>query len=328
MNKPTIFISYSNKDKDWVRNWLLPRIEKESLKTHIDYRDFELAKLIKQIKKDFAEQKIEKESYPPIPEENVDIVRLSQTGYEFFGRQKELKQFNEAWGSEAINMIAFVAYGGTGKSTLVNKWLEKMGWDNYRGAKRVFAWSFYSQGTGERVTSADLFIKEALAWFGDENPEGGSLWDRGKRLANLISQDKTLLILDRLEPLQSYLDVEKGKIKDPALSVLVTELAKNNNGLCIITTREEIPDIRLRFPSYVLQQNLEQISDEAGRALLRVRGIRVIYSHAICHDAAADCAFHSDFRFICEISRLVRYAIHALGAELFWVYSLFYFSAA
>ncbi|UCE07881.1 MAG: hypothetical protein JSW07_07575, partial [bacterium] len=146
-------------------------------------------------------------------------------------------------------------------------------WDNYRGAKRVFAWSFYSQGTSERVTSADLFIKEALVWFGDENPEAGSPWDKGKRLAHLIRQDKTLLILDGLEPLQSYLDVEKGKIKDPALAVLVTELAKNNNGLCIITTREEIPDI-LRFPSSVLQLNLEQISDEAGRALLRVRGIR------------------------------------------------------
>ena len=64
-------------------------------------------------------------------------------------------------------MISFVAWGGVGKSTLVNKWRERLAADNYRGAKRVFAWSFYSQGTGERVTSADIFIAEALKWFGD-----------------------------------------------------------------------------------------------------------------------------------------------------------------
>jgi hypothetical protein len=206
------------------------------------------------------------------PPEKVAIERLPQTPFELFGRKNELKILDEAWETEATNIVCFVAWGGVGKSTLVNKWIEYLKKDNYRGAKRVFAWSFYSQGTGERATSADLFIKEALAWFGGKNPEAGSPWDKGKRLAHLIRQDKTLLILDGLEPLQSYLDVEKGKIKDPALAVLVTELAKNNNGLCIITTREAIPDIR-RFPSTARQVNLEQISDEAGRALLRVRGI-------------------------------------------------------
>ena len=37
--------------------------------------------------------------------------------------------------------------------------------DNYQDAERVFAWSFYSQGTSEQVTSADSFISEALTWF-------------------------------------------------------------------------------------------------------------------------------------------------------------------
>ncbi len=352
MSNPTIFISYSHKDQDWVRNWFLPRFETNGFQTHIDYRDFEigipdltnmeravetcvktilvgtpnyvgseycqlefimlqtddtvgmrkkilplmlhecelpkhhkiftyadfrdknewkfqLQRLKDQIKKDLEKQ--EKKIYSP--PDKVDITRLPQTGYELFGRQKELTLLNDAWESEKVNLIAFVACGGTEKSTLVNKWVEKLRWDNYRSAKRVFAWSFYSQGTDERVTSADLFIKEALVWFGDTNPEAGLPWDKGKRLANLIRQDKTLLILDGLESLQSDVDFEKGKIKDPAPAVLVAEFAKNNNGLCIITTREEIPDIR-RFPSSALQVNLEQISDEAGRALLRVRGIR------------------------------------------------------
>ena len=40
MNK--IFISYSSKDQDWVRNWLLSQLESTGLHAHIDFRDFEI----------------------------------------------------------------------------------------------------------------------------------------------------------------------------------------------------------------------------------------------------------------------------------------------
>lgn len=36
------FISYSSKDKEWVRNILLPRLEQERLRICIDYRNFEI----------------------------------------------------------------------------------------------------------------------------------------------------------------------------------------------------------------------------------------------------------------------------------------------
>ena len=61
------------------------------------------------------------------------------------------------------NVVSLVAWGGVGKSTLVNKWLEALEADNWRGAGRVLGWSFYSQGTDERVTSADQFVDDALA---------------------------------------------------------------------------------------------------------------------------------------------------------------------
>ncbi len=208
---------------------------------------------------------------PVLPK--ISLEKLPLTGAELFGRNKELERLDQAWESAQTHVFCFVAWGGVGKSTLVNKWLEYLQDDNYRGAKRVFAWSFYSQGTGEKVTSADLFIKEALGWFDDPQPEQGSPWDKGKRLAELVRREKTLLILDGLEPLQSYSDFEKGKIKDPALAVLVTELAKNNPGLCVITTREAVPELD-RYPHTTQTIPLDQISDEAGRALLRVRGIR------------------------------------------------------
>jgi tetratricopeptide (TPR) repeat protein len=355
MNKASVFISYSHKDKEWVRSWLLHNIEDAGIQVHIDYRDFELGKaslhcmeeavetcdktilvytknwvdseftqfeavmlqtesplnlnkkiipillencdipkrlkilnyanftdkaewdtqlerVIKHIKKDFEITEPEKKTWPPLEARHVDIKRLPQTGFELFGRHKELTLLNETWENKAANILCFVAYGGVGKSTLVNKWVEKLRWDNYRGAEKVYAWSFYSQGTRQRVTSADMFISNALEWFGDKDPKQGSPWNKGKRLARLINNYKTLLILDGLEPLQSGEKVEKGKIKDAALSTLVRELAKYNNGLCIITTRERVPEID-RYTKTTIQLDLEHISDEAGRKLLEMRRI-------------------------------------------------------
>lgn len=37
-----VFISYSHKDSQWVKNWLLPRLEDVGLDVIIDFRDFEI----------------------------------------------------------------------------------------------------------------------------------------------------------------------------------------------------------------------------------------------------------------------------------------------
>ena len=204
----------------------------------------------------------------------IEISRLPVTGAELFGRRKELELLDAAWSSDRTNVVSLVAWGGVGKSTLVNRWREQMEDDNYRGARRVYAWSFYSQGTSERVSSADLFISEALKWFGDTDPTAGSPWDKGERLARLVQREKTLLLLDGLEPLQSPHAHERGKIKDPALLTLLTELARHNPGLCLISTRERVSDLAEFEATTVLHKDLEQISDEAGRALLRVGGVQ------------------------------------------------------
>ncbi|MBN2442185.1 MAG: toll/interleukin-1 receptor domain-containing protein, partial [Spirochaetales bacterium] len=234
--------------------------------------DAQRGRLISQIQKNFNTIE-EKETYPPLDDRYIDISGMPGTGFELYGRQKELALLDDAWENENINLISFVAYGGVGKSTLVNKWLEKMRWDNFRGAGRVFAWSFYSQGTNEYVTSADMFFHFTLQWCGDEDPGAGSPWDKGKRLARLMAGKKTLLVLDGLEPLQSGAEMEKGRIKDPALSVFIREWVKRNRGLCIITTREDLPELDT-FAHKTTQINLEQISCEAGIKLLTLRGVR------------------------------------------------------
>ena len=46
MNQPTqsydVFISYNHQDSQWVREWLLPRLEGANLRVCIDFRDFEI----------------------------------------------------------------------------------------------------------------------------------------------------------------------------------------------------------------------------------------------------------------------------------------------
>ena len=90
--------------------------------------------------------------------DKIDLRRLPETGKALFGRTKEMTFLDEAWSSDQTNLVSLVAWGGVGKSTLINKWLERLRADDFRGAKRVFGWSFYSQGTNERVTSADQFV--------------------------------------------------------------------------------------------------------------------------------------------------------------------------
>ncbi|HEX2211220.1 MAG TPA: TIR domain-containing protein [Longimicrobium sp.] len=209
---------------------------------------------------------------PGAPPEKEEISRLPETGSLLFGRQEEIALLDASWKNASHGVIVFRAWGGVGKSTLMRVWCEAMREENYRGAERVFAWSFYSQGTGERVTSADLFIDTALRWFGDPDPTQGSPWEKGERLAELVRSRRTLLLLDGLEPLQSGSDFDRGTITDPALQTLMQELGRNGGpGLCVVTTREPMAD--LAEEPGVLQVDLEQVSPRSGRALLRVAGV-------------------------------------------------------
>ncbi|MBI1877907.1 MAG: hypothetical protein HYR94_06730, partial [Chloroflexi bacterium] len=86
------------------------------------------------------------------------------------------------------------------------------------------------------------FVDDALRWFGDPNPTQGSPWDKGERLAHLIRQERTLLILDGLEPLQQPPGPDEGKLTDPSLQALLRELSFDQPGLCLLTTRLPVAD--------------------------------------------------------------------------------------
>ncbi len=207
-------------------------------------------------------------------EETVDIHRLPRPGGEIFGRAAEIAWLDACWRDHA-HVATVVAPGGMGKSSLVWTWLQGMLADEWRGAERVYGWSFYSQGTTNLHTSADVFVDAALRWLGDPDPSAGSPWDKGARLASLVRARRTLLVLDGVEPLQWGPGLpEEGKIKDPALSTLVEKLAEKNPGLCVITSRLPVREVADFAAVKSRKLDLGKLSDEAGVEALRARGVK------------------------------------------------------
>jgi transcriptional regulator with XRE-family HTH domain/tetratricopeptide (TPR) repeat protein len=204
----------------------------------------------------------------------LDLGRLPIPGPNFVGRDSELARLDKAWEDPATHVLTLVAFGGVGKSALVAHWMNRMAADGWRGAARVLDWSFYSQGMEDRVTSAEPFIDYALRFFGDSDPKAGSLHDRGARLAGLIRKERSLLVLDGIEPLQyppGRPEIE-GRLKDPGLATLLKGLAAANPGLCVVTTRERISDLA-GYPNTAPQIPLEELELGATVDLLRQLGV-------------------------------------------------------
>ncbi len=131
----------------------------------------------------------------------------------------------------------------------------------------------------------------ALRWFGDPDPTKGSPWDKGERVANLIRRSRTLLVLDGLEPLQQPPGPEEGKLKDQALQAFLRELAAQQRGLCVVTTRVKISDLEGFAQSTVRQEDLDYLSPQAGAQILRAQ--RVVGDDAELEAAAAEFGGHS-----------------------------------
>lgn len=231
------------------------------------------------------EHKAPRESEEQSFEPSYDIDRIIKYApAELIGRENELRVLTDAWDKAVRNeakrphILTFVALGGEGKTSLVAKWTAELAYGDWPGCDTAFAWSFYSQGTSEKTqASSDSFLSEALKFFGDEETAGSarSSFDKGKRLAQLVSERRALLILDGVEPLQYAPTSPTGsELKDQGVAALLKALAQNNEGLCVITTRYSVPDLRNFWQTTAPEIKLTSLSNEAGVALLRKLGVK------------------------------------------------------
>lgn len=206
---------------------------------------------------------------------DIAVSRLPDTRCrKLFGRELEMELLDGAWADPDTNVLSLVAWGGVGKTALVKHWLARLAREHYRGAEKVYAWSFYRQGTGEHGASADEFIAHALHWFGDDRTAEGSQWGKGERLAKLVAKQRALLILDGLEPLQEppLGDCRSGRLKEDSMRALLRGLSAVNPGLCVITSRLSVNDLTDHEHYTARRIELEHLSSEAGAELLKEGG--------------------------------------------------------
>lgn len=210
----------------------------------------------------------------------ISRLRLSVTGKKFVGREEELTLLDNAWDSTAekkINIVSLIGQGGEGKTAVALEWYYRRARGGWQGARRVFDWSFYSQGTSaQSSSSADDFFNVALQWFGHVGEVPKDPRDKGARLAELVASERTVLVLDGLEPLQQPPGGYGGEFKDPAMKSLLRGLAIHNPGLCVLTSRVDIADLA-NFESAdgpCLRRPLHALDLVTARFLLRELGVR------------------------------------------------------
>lgn len=84
-----------------------------------------------------------------------------------------------------------------------------------------------------------------------------------------MRKKRTLFILDGLEALQFPLGTRDGQLRDPAVQDLIVWLAVENPGLCVITTRQSVPELASYRQTTAPQIELKNLSERAGIDLLK-----------------------------------------------------------
>ena len=226
-------------------------------------------------------------------ERRFDISRIIKYApADLIGREDETKLLSDARQKTLRlekgrpHVLTLVALGGEGKTSLVAKWAAELAAQDWPGCEAAFAWSFYSQGTREQVAaSSDLFLKEALNFFAEGHAEEKEIkafaasptgaFEKGQRLARIVGQRRSLLILDGLEPLQyAPTSPTAGQPKDQGIAALLKGLAAASHGLCLATTRYSLPDLRAFWQTTAPEVKLLRLSRAAGVHLLKTLEVR------------------------------------------------------
>ncbi len=243
----------------------------------------------------------------------IDLSKLPAGAADFLGREDELNLLDDAWANAGhTQIVELVAFGGVGKTALVKRWLGCLKADGWRGAERMYGWSFFSQGTSDdRQASDDSFLSDALQWFGVEYAPTLSPWDKGKRLAEAVIDTRTLLVLDGVEPLQYPPGPLAGWLRTPGLKALLIQLVTSGHpGLCLLTTRERIQDLA-EYERCDNHPNGAVIRHDLGN-LNEADGGRLLHKLGVCRAGAASIDPYDDE--LRQASREVRG--HALTLSL------------
>jgi tetratricopeptide (TPR) repeat protein len=212
----------------------------------------------------------------------VFIAKLPTVNSLLIGRGEQIEFLDRAWADSETNFIQIIAPGGTGKTALMDKWFRR-----HLDEATVFGWSFYSQGTSEQRqgASSDPFFAEIMSWLNISLPSTASVYAKAEAVANRLREEKMLLILDGIEPMQD----STGFLRDSALKALLQELSTKNAGLVLCTTRVrlDLPD----DPPRVLSVDLDNLTPGNGAEYLGHLGVHGEQQEL--EQASKDCGNHA-----------------------------------
>jgi len=221
------------------------------------------------------------EPYFAAPPLLIDTTALPDTSLvRLRGRETELAQLDAAWADPSIHVFSIIAWGGQGKTALVSHWVDQLKAEGGRGAEVILAWSFYSQGSKERATSADRFLDWALKKLDLKDP-GPSATLKTDKIAEALKNRRVLLILDGVESLQYGPGPQGGRLKDPALRTLLRRAAEGVAGegvagLVLVTTRIVVEDLKRWERNVAPLLRLSKLSKQAGAQLIEDRLQRAV----------------------------------------------------
>jgi len=208
---------------------------------------------------------------------NHDISRLPRPSMgELIGRSEELEQLTGALNSNKTCLVYICAGGGVGKSALTFSWLQQMQPD-YLNVDKVFAWSFYSQGSHDTQTSSIPFFQVALPFFGFTGELPKTDVEKGQELGKCLNDKTFILVLDGLEPLQHPERILSGELKDGAIEALLHYVVcnglKKSPSLILISSRQRLVESETWLPERYKFIDLQTLSNTDGAQLLKTLNV-------------------------------------------------------
>ncbi len=189
----------------------------------------------------------------------------------FHGRIDELNSLTKYLNDKNVSVVAVLAPAGVGKTNLISEWLIQLR-PTYNDSRYVFFWTFYIQGTHNETKDSRSFFDEALRFF-KLHPSDNPVLD----LAAKLKEQKSILILDGIEPLQSSPESDgHGKFIDPGIRDLLSTMARDgfgpDNGLIVLTSRQPVVELARYNDRGYQPLVLNTLGDDEGAKLLRDLG--------------------------------------------------------
>ena len=138
---------------------------------------------------------------------------------------------------------------------------------DWPGCDAAFAWSFYSQGTRDQTAG---FVRHCFSRKPSPSSATTQPWPAQRSRArsrkaggwpNSSASGAALLILDGLEPLQyAPTSPTPGELKDQGLAALLKGLSAASHGLCVVTTRYSLPDLKAFWQTTAPEVKLLRLS--------------------------------------------------------------------